>query len=429
MGSGRCGGLNPQRMSEAKLDLTPSQHVVIVGAGHAGGSAAAFLRQHGYIGSISLIGAEPLAPYQRPPLSKAWLAGAADEDTLQLRPFRFYADHNIGLRLDTRVDSIDRQAGRVNLTGGASVPYDRLILATGARARAAPFAAASLKTVLELRTAADAEKLKQALRPGARLVIVGGGYVGLEAAASARALGVEVTVVEREPRLLARVACVQLSEFFARYHRLRGVTLRLGRSVASIEEHSGQPTIVSLDDGNKLAADRVLVGVGAVPNQELAFAAGLPCDDGVVVDTAARTADPRIHAIGDCTRRPIPRYGRQWRLESVSNALEQARQAAAAICAKPPPPAEIPWFWSDQFDSKLQIAGLPIDVIDVVVRGDPHSNRFAVFHIGAGGRLQSVEAINAAPEFMMGRQLISVGRKLNLELLRNPDISMKEVAI
>jgi 3-phenylpropionate/trans-cinnamate dioxygenase ferredoxin reductase subunit len=416
-------------MSESKVNPASGWHVVIVGAGHAGGSVAVFLRQNGFVGRITLIGDEPSPPYQRPPLSKAWLKGEADEESLRLRPQAFYVEHDICLCLDTRVESVDREGRRVRLADGKSLDYDTLVLATGARARAAPFTGASLPVVLELRTVADAEKLKLALKPSARVVVVGGGYVGLEVAASAHTLGAEVVVVEREPRLLARVACAELSRFFLRYHGQRGVDFRLARSVTSVQATGDGAATVCLDDDKYLPADLVLVGVGAVPNQELALAAGLRCADGVIVDLSARTDDPHIYAVGDCTRRPLPLYGKMGRLESVPNALEQAKQAAASICSLPAPNLETPWFWSDQFDLKLQIAGLPINVAEVVVRGDPNGDRFAVFHVSAGRRLQAVEAVNAAPEFMMGRQLIGSRKEVNIERLRNPDISMKEVAI
>jgi 3-phenylpropionate/trans-cinnamate dioxygenase ferredoxin reductase subunit len=415
-------------MSNANIEL-PAAHVVIIGAGHAGGSAAAFLRQSGFAGQITLVGDEPLAPYQRPPLSKAWLKGEANGESLQLRPAHFYVEHSVNLRLSTRVEMVDRQRRLVHLVDGQSVAYDRLVMATGARARAAPFKGASLPAVLQLRTAADAEKLKLALRPGARVVIVGGGYVGMEVAASARALEAEVVVIERETRLLARVACPQLSSFFLRYHRQRGVDFRLGRSVTDVEGGGERAATVCLDDGERLPADLVLVGVGAVPNQELAQAAGLPCEDGVLVDLTAQTTDPHVYAIGDCARRPMPLYGRHWRLECVPNALEQAKQVAASICEKPPPPSEAPWFWSDQFDLKLQIAGLPIDVAELVVRGDPDKDRFAVFHLTAERRVQAVEAVNSAPEFMMGRQLIGARKQVDIERLRDVNVSIKEVAI
>jgi len=403
--------------------------VVIVGAGHAGGSAAAFLRQYGYQGSITLIGEEPLAPYQRPPLSKAWLKGEADAEALMLRPESFYAENDIVLRLDARAERIDRDGRTVVLTGGESIPYATLILATGARARRIPLPGLDLGGVLALRTAADADMLKSALGPGKRLAVIGGGYIGLEAAASARALGAEVVVIEREPRVLARVACEALSTFFQDYHRKHGVHFILGAGVDGIVGGDGRAAAVKLAGDTLVEADAFLVGVGAVPNQELAADAGLHCSDGIVVDLEARTSDPTVFAIGDCTRRPMPVYGvRMHRLESVPNALEQAKQAASAICGRPPPAPEVPWFWSDQYDLKLQIAGLPFDAVQTVIRGDVAAAKFAVFHLDAEHRLQAVEAVNAPPEFMAGRLLIGQRKAVAPDKLRDMSVSMKEVA-
>uniref|UniRef100_B0T472 FAD-dependent pyridine nucleotide-disulphide oxidoreductase n=1 Tax=Caulobacter sp. (strain K31) TaxID=366602 RepID=B0T472_CAUSK len=419
-------------MSEAGTgDL--NSRVVIVGAGHAGGSAAAFLRQYGHVGPIVLIGEEPLLPYQRPPLSKAWLKGEADADSLQLKPSSWYEEAGVSLRLGGVVVSLNRGAKTVTLASGEHLPYDYLILATGARARALPIPGADLAGVLSLRTAADAEALKGALGPGKRLAVVGGGYVGLEAAASARALGSHVMIIEREPRVLARVACETLSNFFQDYHRARGVAFELNAGVEAFEGPSleeggdGHITGVRLTGGRVVACDVALVGVGAVPNEELARDAGLDCTNGVVVDIEARTADPFVFAIGDVTHRPLPIYDRQFRLESVPNALEQAKQAAAAIAGRPMPPHEIPWFWSDQYDLKLQIAGLPFDADRQVVRGDVAAAKFAVFHL-KGDLVQAVEAVNAPPEFMAGKQLIAKRTPVSLEKLADPTISMKEVA-
>ncbi len=274
-----------------------------------------------------------------------------------------------------RAKRIDREARLAFLDDGEILPYDALIIATGARARRLKLPGGQMARTLELRTVADAEMLKAGIARGKRLVIVGGGYVGLEVAASARALGAEATVVEREPRILARVACPLLSDFFTDYHRKHGVRFELDAFVEALEGEAGQVTAARLNDGRRLPCDLVLVGVGAAPNQELAAEAGLPCDDGVVVDGEARTADPAIFAIGDVTRRPLPLYGRSFRLESVPSALEQAKQAAADITGHKPPALEVPWFWSDQYDLKLQIAGLPFDVDGVVVRGDPARRR------------------------------------------------------
>ncbi len=403
--------------------------VVIVGAGHAGGSAAAFLRQYGFTGPLSLIGEEPLAPYQRPPLSKAWLKGEADAEALMLRPDSFYSENDIVLRLGVRAERIDRDARTVILSGGEAVPYATLILATGARARRIPLPGLDLGGVLALRTAADADQLKSALGPGRRLAVIGGGYIGLEAAASARALGAEAVVIEREPRVLARVACEALSTFFQDYHRKHGVHFILDAGVEGIVGGDGRAAAVKLAGGDLVEADAFLVGVGAVPNQELAVDAGLHCSDGIVVDLEARTSDPAIFAIGDCTRRPMPLYGaRMHRLESVPNALEQAKQAASALTGRPAPAGEVPWFWSDQYDLKLQIAGLPFDAVQTVIRGDIAAAKFAVFHLDAEHRLQAVEAVNAPPEFMAGRLLIGQRKAVAPDKLRDMSISMKEVA-
>ena len=413
-------------MSEAGTgDL--NARVVIVGAGHAGGSAAAFLRQYGHTGPIVLIGDEPLLPYQRPPLSKAWLKGEADADSLQLKPSSWYEEAGVSLRLGGVAVSLNRGAKTVSLASGETLPYDYLILATGARARALPIPGADLSGVLSLRTAADAEALKGSLGPGKRLAVVGGGYVGLEAAASTIALGGHATIIEREPRVLARVACETLSSFFQDYHGARGVTFMLNAGVEGFEGQDGHVTGVRMTDGSVIACDAALVGIGAHPNVELAQDAGLDCTGGVVVDIEARTADPFVFAIGDVTHRPLPLYDRQFRLESVPNALEQAKQAAAAIAGRPMPPHEIPWFWSDQYDLKLQIAGLPFDADRQVVRGDVASAKFAVFHL-KGDLVQAVEAVNAPPEFMAGKQLIAKRTPVSLEKLADPTISMKEVA-
>jgi 3-phenylpropionate/trans-cinnamate dioxygenase ferredoxin reductase subunit len=402
--------------------------IVIAGAGHAGGSAAALLRQMGWTGGIALIGDEPLPPYQRPPLSKAWLTGEATAESLALRPAAFYGTAGIDMRLSVRVTGIDRRARTVALSDGTALPYDHLILALGARARRIPLPGLHLGGVLELRTAADADKLKAALGPGRRLAVVGGGYVGLEAAASARALGAEVIVIEREARVLARVACPILSDFFQAHHRAQGVTIEVNAFVEALLGSDDQVTSVALGDGRIIQADAVLVGVGAVPNEELARDAGLECDGGIVVDLTARTSDPAIYAIGDCTIRPLPLYDRMMRLESVPNALEQAKQAASAICGKPPPSPEVPWFWSDQYDVRLQIAGIPFDATETVTRGSVAEGTFALFHLAADGTVQAVEAVNASQEFMGGRRIIARRKRLNAAMISDPGVTMQQLA-
>jgi 3-phenylpropionate/trans-cinnamate dioxygenase ferredoxin reductase component len=402
-------------------------HVVIVGAGHAGGTLAALLRQYGHSGLITLIGDEPIPPYQRPPLSKAWLKGEAAVESLTLKPLEFYAKANIDFRPGTRALKVERSSREVTLSVGATLSYDFLVLATGARAIALPIPGADLNGVLFLRTAADAEVLKAAVGPGKRLAVVGGGYIGLEVAATGRMLGAEVVVLEREPRPLARVACEMLSTFFREHHEKHGVKFESNASVTGFEGKHGRVTGVKLADGRVIPCDAAVVGVGAQPNDELAAESGLQTARGVVVNTEARTSDPQIFAIGDVSHRPMPLYGRMFRMESVPNALEQAKQAACAIMGRPPPPGEVPWQWSDQYDLKLQIAGYAFDVSEIVVRGDPRSGKFAVFHL-KGDLLQSVEAINSPPEFMMGRQLIGSRKRIDKRKLADLTVPMKEVS-
>ncbi|WP_295167530.1 FAD-dependent oxidoreductase [uncultured Brevundimonas sp.] len=399
--------------------------VLIIGAGHAGGSVAAFLRQYGHEGPIVLAGEEDAPPYQRPPLSKAWLKGEADLEALLLRPLSFYAEQNIDFRPSTVAVSVDPAAKTVAFHDGSSETYDILVLATGSTARKLPVPGGDHPDLLELRTMKDAERLKAVLGPGKRLAVVGGGYVGLEAAASARALGAEAVVIERAPRVLARVASETLSAFFTAQHRAHGVEILTDAEVVAVARDG-----VSLADGSVVSADAVLVGVGALACDALARSAGLTCDDGLVVDAEARTSDPAIFAVGDMTRRPIPVHGggAHHRLESVPNALEQAKQAAAAIVGRAGPTPEVPWFWSDQYDVKLQIAGLPFDADRQVVRGDPTASGFAVFHLN-GDRIVCVEAVNAPPEFMAGKQLIAKATPVDTGKLADPAVSMKAVAV
>jgi len=398
--------------------------VLIIGAGHAGGSVAAFLRQYGHEGPIVLAGEEGAPPYQRPPLSKAWLKGEADLEALLLRPLSFYAEQNIDFRPSMVAVAVDPAARTVAFHDGSSETYDILVLATGSTARKLPVPGGDHPDLLELRTMKDAERLKAVLGPGKRLAVVGGGYVGLEAAASARALGAEAVVIERAPRVLARVASETLSAFFTAQHRAHGVEILTNAEVVAVARDG-----VSLADGSVVSADAVLVGVGALACNALARSAGLTCDDGVVVNSEARTSNPAIFAIGDMTRRPIPVHGgMHHRLESVPNALEQAKQAAAAIVGRAGPTPEVPWFWSDQYDVKLQIAGLPFDADRQVVRGDPTASGFAVFHLN-GDRIVCVEAVNAPPEFMAGKQLIAKATPVDVDKLADPAVSMKAVAV
>lgn len=384
--------------------------ILIVGAGHAGGTAAATLRQLGCDEPIAIIGDEPHLPYQRPPLSKAWLKGDVPFTAVGLRPQAFYDQRNIVLRQGVRATAIDPVAHAVTLDSGESLSYRALILATGARPRRMGLDGEDLPGVFALRSIADADAIKAGLLPGRRMVVIGGGYIGLEVAASARAKGMDVVVIERESRLMARVASPALSAFVQGYHERQGVAFRLEAAVAGLVSEGGRVCGVRLADGRSETADMVLVGIGAVPNVELAQAAGIACNNGIVVDLEARTSAPDIYAIGDCTERPLPHYGCRMRLESVASAVEQARQAAAAICGAKPPAPEVPWFWSDQYDLKIQIAGLPIGAASTEVRGSVDDGKFAVVHLAADGRMCAVEAINLPAEYMAGRATIGKQR-------------------
>lgn len=401
--------------------------VLIIGAGHAAGAAAAALRQAGHDGAITLVGAEPVVPYQRPPLSKAWLKGEAVEADLLLRPASFYAEKSVTLELGRRVESMDAVARTVKLDDGRVLGADHVVLATGSRLRKLPVPGADAQGVLELRTLADAERIRAVLRPGMTLAVIGGGYVGLEVAASARALGAQVVVLERETRLLARVASPALSSFFETCHRAHGIDLRLGAAVQSLSVSDGRVSGAHLADGSQIPCDAAVVGIGALAEDALARAAGLQCDDGIVVDEQCRTSVQGIYAIGDCTRRPLPRYGITARLESVPNALEQARQVAACIAGKPPVKSDTPWFWSDQYDVRLQIVGLPVGVARQVVRGDPASGKFAVFHLAEGHVLQAVEAVNSAAEFAAARLWVGARQVLDPERIADLSLTPKQL--
>lgn len=397
-----------------------------MGGGHAGGTAAALLRQYGFDGDIVLIGKEPGLPYERPPLSKAWLNGQADTDSLLLKPARFYADQTIDLLLQRTAVTIDRTTQTVGLDDGREIGYDRLVLATGARARRIDVPGHDLDSVLYLRDQSDARRLKAALSGAGRIVVCGGGYIGLEVAATARVLGVEATVVEQQPRLLSRVASGPVAGYFLRHHFEHGVDFRLDARIGSFKGEGGRVAGVGLADGEMLMCDAVVVGIGATPEDELAVAAGLDCQDGVVVDESARTSDPRIFAIGDVAQRSVALYGRSFRFESVPNAIEQAKQAAAAITGREGSRPEVPWFWSDQYDTKLQIAGLARSSDALVLRGDEAAGRFAVFHL-EGGRLLAVEAVNAPAEFVMGKKLIASRQLVQAEKLADPAVRMTEI--
>ncbi len=404
----------------------PLQRVVVVGGGQAAASAIAHLRQWGYDGELTLIGDEPFPPYQRPPLSKAYMKGEMAEERLYFKHAPWYEDNNVDLVLATRALAVDRDAKRVAIDHGGHVDYDALILATGSRARKLDLPGADLGNVFDLRSLTDVERIRPTLTDGRRMIIVGAGYIGLEAAAVASQMGLDVTVLEYAPRVLERVTSPLVSEFFEREHRAHGVEIRTDARLIRLIGAKQNVSSVELAGGETLPADVVLIGIGIVPNEEIAADAGLACDDGIVVDRDARTSDAAIFAAGDCTRRPLVHYDRDGRLESVHNAIEQGRLAAAALLGRPRPTEDCPWFWSDQYDLKLQIAGLSDGYDEVVVRGDPTERKFAAFYL-KDGRLLSTDAVNSPPEFILSKKLIAARATVDADALADPAVSLKSL--
>lgn len=379
--------------------------IVVVGAGQAGLQLVESLRKGGYAGALTLVGDEHYPPYQRPPLSKKYLAGDFADERLYFRPLEHYAKLNVDLRLDTAVTAIDRAANRVVLASGEALPYDGLALATGTRVRPLPVPGGDLPGVCYLRGIDDAQGLKAKLLGARRVVVIGGGFIGLEVAATARDKGCEVHVVEALERLMARVMPPVVSDFFAALHRGRGVQLHLGTGVEAIVD-AAPGLRVHLRGGATLEADLVVAGIGVLPNQELAAAAGLDCAGGIVVDEFARTSDPAIVAAGDCTWHRNVLFADAHRLESVQNAVDQAKIAAATLLGQPQAYADLPWFWSDQYDLKLQIAGLSAGHDHYVLRGEPAAGAFSVYYF-KGSRLVAVDSLNRPADHMLARRLIA----------------------
>lgn len=407
-------------------DPLMSAHTVIIGAGQAAAQLVASLRLEGYQGAITAIGDEPYPPYQRPPLSKAYLSGDLPSDRLFLRPEAFWAEAKCDLRLGIQATSVDRPAKTVSLSQGAALPYTDLVFATGSRVRTLPLPGAELDGVLYLRGIADVDQLRPRMIAGQKLSVVGGGYIGLEVAAVARKLGLEVTVFEMAERVLARVASPALSSFYAAEHARHGVRIVTSAQVRGFIKTGHGALSVDSNQG-PVEAHTVLIGAGILPNQELAQEAGIACANGIVVDAFGRTNDPHVYAAGDCANLSCPFVPHRLRLESVQNAIDQAKHVAAAIAGKPKPYAEVPWFWSDQYDLKLQIAGVGLPGDQHVVRGDTSQRAFAVFHL-RDGIVVAVEAVNAAPEYMMGRRLIANRARIAPERLADRAIPMKEMA-
>ena len=379
---------------------------VIVGAGQAGFEAAASLRAEGYQNPITLAGEEPHLPYQRPPLSKGFVLDKQGLDEIELRPQSFYRDHRIEVRVGERVVHVNRDERSVRLKSGESIPYESVILAVGARNRSLPVDGAELDGVLYLRTLDESRELKSRVQRAESVVVIGGGFIGLELAAVARTLGKSVTVLEAQPRLMPRVVAPAISEFYRELHTSQGVTVVCGAMISEIIGAGGKVRGVAVGGGHSFPADVVLVGIGVVPNVELAQGAGLKVGNGIIVDDCLRTSDPAIYAVGDCAEHPSTFAGGRVRLESVQNACDQARCAAAAIAGRRAPYAALPWFWTDQYDVRLQMAGLSQKYDQTVTRGDIASRKFSVFYF-KDGRLVAVDSVNRPADHMIARRLLA----------------------
>ncbi len=397
---------------------------IIVGAGQAGCDLTSALRQMGYDGRIILIGDEQALPYRRPPLSKAYLSGDIGEEALYIKPQATYAKQNVEVRTGVRVTAIDRQAHTVTLDSGETLNYDKLVLATGGRARRLPLPGAEKPNVHYVRTIEDIKRMKEQFLPGRRLVIIGGGYIGLEAASVGIKKGLNVTLVEALPRLLARVTGPELSQYYDGVHRRHGVDIRLGAGVQALEGDGELVEAVVLQDGTRIPADLIIVGIGLIPNTELAEQAGLEVDNGVIVDLYTQTSDPDILAAGDCTNHDNGFLGRRLRLESVPNASEQARVAAANICGQKVPHAGVPWFWSDQYDLKLQMVGLNQGYEQVVIRGSMEADNFSAFYL-KDGVIIAVDTVNRPQDFMVGKKLVAGRMKIDPAVLTDESVVLK----
>ncbi|NVK87940.1 MAG: FAD-dependent oxidoreductase [Gammaproteobacteria bacterium] len=398
---------------------------IIIGGSHAAAQLAVSLRQEGWQEPITVISDASSLPYQRPPLSKGFLAQKVTADKLLIRPPALYETNQIDFRLQQVVSAVDPVNKQVTLANGECLAYSKLAFCTGARVRRIEICGADAKGIHYLRDLQDVVGLQQALTGSQQIVIVGGGYIGLETAASLRQLGHSVTVIEAAPRLLQRVTAPAVSEYFQRLHEANGVTIVTQKQVAEfVTAESGVVTQVLCTDGSTYPADLVIVGIGVRPNLELAQAAGLECADGIVVDEYARTADPDIVAAGDCAQHPLPYYDQLKRLESVPNAMEQAKVAAATLCGKSKPYQALPWFWSDQYQTKLQIAGLNSGYDKTVIRGDQTTHNFSVWYFHEQ-RLLAVDCINQPKDFMLAKALISQNKAIDQSQLSDLDFDLK----
>jgi 3-phenylpropionate/trans-cinnamate dioxygenase ferredoxin reductase subunit len=404
---------------------------VIVGAGQAAAQAVDSLHRDGFGGRLVVVGDEPYPPYQRPPLSKKFLAGELPLERLAVKPAAFYDTAGAELRAGVRAEGLDLARREILLADGECLGYDRLLLATGSAPRKLAVPGHDLVGVHYLRTIADVDRIRAELRPGARVAVVGGGYIGLEVAATCRGLGHEVEVVEMTDRLMSRVAAPAVSAFFAAEHARAGVRVHVGAEIAAFVPHASDSRrvgAVATRAGASIAADLVVVGVGVVPNTGLAAAAGLACDNGIAIDEYCCTGDPRVYAAGDCASQPSLRYGRRVRLESVDNAFEQAKTAAANMRGGSVVHDKVPWFWSDQYDLKLLIVGLNHGHDEVVLRGDPANRSFACCYLRAG-ELLAVDCVNSPKDYMAAKKLIAERARCDRARLADPSVGLRETVV
>lgn len=400
--------------------------ILVAGAGQAAGELVSRLRQQQYTGDILMLGEEPQLPYQRPPLSKAYLTGEQQAERLLIRPQEFYTSKNIEVRTSTQVTAIDPHKHLAILDDGSSIAWDKLVLATGSRPRRlGNLPGSELSGVHYLRTRADADAISGQTAASKRLVIIGGGYIGLEVAASARKLDMQVTVLETEPRILQRVTGAQMSEFYHNVHTEQGVQIKTGVAATELRGDTCVSEVLC-NDGSSLPADLVIIGVGILPNVELAQEAKLECENGITVDEHCRTSHGDIYAIGDCANHPNRLLDRRLRLESVPNAMEQARVVAQNLSGTDAIYNPVPWFWSDQYDLKLQMVGFSTDADEQVLRGTVESKSFARFYL-SGGVLIAIDAVNRPAEFTMARELVGQQAHVDAELLADESLSTKEV--
>lgn len=407
--------------------MTRRYDVLIVGAGQAGAQVALSLRQHGYAGSIGIVGAENEPPYERPPLSKEYLMGELGAEALQLRPQEFWPGRSIDLCLGVRIVSVLPEAHQAMTDAGETIDYGVMVWATGGEPRRLPCHRSELGGVHLLRTRVDADRLRSELCRANRAVVVGAGYVGLETAAALNSLGFRVTVVEAVDRVLARVAGPEISEFYAREHSARGVEFVFGGLVDALLGE-GQVSGVRLSDGRTLPANLVVVGIGLIPSVEVLAEAGATVADGVVVDALCQTSLPDIYAVGDCARHPNAYAATpSVRLESVQNAIDQAKTVAGAIAGRPVPYSALPWFWSNQYDLALQTAGLSAGYDATIVRGDPASRAFSVLYLREGAVI-AIDSVNSPADFTQGKRLVTRRAQADVERLADPATPLKDLA-